>query len=394
MTTSVRFDWPPSAEVTSCPWPAYAALRDEGPIYRAETGEYIISRHADIREVLRHDNVLVRHPTVTGHELPIVTEIVGEEHRRRRLMLAKVISPGRLKRYEPMIRGKANELIDVFIDGGEVELIGEFAVPFAGAVMPAMFDLTDHDDAWFHKWAAGGVEGAAIAYLSEEDAARYVGSWDWIYKYARSVLEERLADPQDDLLTEMIESQRKLLGHVDLDELMVDVGLTIGGGLHTTSSMIGSTMALLLRNPELLATVQSDLRLLQRLLEESLRVEAPVQWQPRDVLEDLVVAATPIPAGSTVILLFGAGNRDSAVYRCPEAIDLDQADGGKHLSFGFGPHACFGAPLARLEGKVAFEALLGRLTDIRLADGEDSIVPHVHPEHRGVDVLRMTFTAA
>jgi cytochrome P450 len=393
MSVVDRYEFPPPAELSACPWAAYARLRDEEPVFRAEGGQYVISRHADIRAVLR-DNVAFTHPSVSNHPVANVMEIDGSEHKRRRLMLAKLVAPRRLKDNEPNVRAQADQLIDQFIDRGSVELVSEFAVPFPAMVIPTMLGLDDHDAEWFEKWATGGLDGAAIDYVDERRSSAQASGWDYIYAYSRAALEQRIAEPRDDLLSELLDAQRETLGDVDLDALMADVGATIGGGIHTTAGLIGNTMALLMRNPDLLARVQADFTLVPRVLEESLRVDAPVQWQPRTVLQDVEVGGVPISAGSTVILLFGAGNRDEQVFSCPEDIDPMSPDRGKHLSFGFGPHTCFGAPLARLEGRVAFERLLSRLTNLRLADGEASIVPHEHPEHRNLTALHIEFTQA
>ncbi len=390
MTAATDYTFPPSPEVSACPWGAYAKLRTEQPVYRAEGGEYVISRHADIRAILSNDTVFTN-PSRSNHEVRSVMEVEGDEHKRRRKMLAKIVSPGRLKHYEPRVRAQAHELIDRFADKGEVELVSMFAVPFPTMVIPTMVGLEDHDFAWFEKWASGTLEGAAMAYVGSERSERAASGWDYIYGYTRNTLIERIEQPRDDLLTELLDVQREQLGDVDLDALMADVGATIGGGIHTTSGMISNTMTILMRDPELLERVRNDFALIPRLIEESLRVEAPVQWQPRDVVEDITVAGVDIPAGSRVILLFGAGNRDDDVFSCPESIDPAQQDRRKHLSFGFGPHTCFGAPLARTEGRVAFEALLERLPGLRLAEGEQSIEPHVHPEHRSLNALHLRF---
>jgi cytochrome P450 len=393
MALATRYEFPPTPEIMACPWPAYAELRAERPVFQAAGGEFIISRHADIREIMRQPEVF-DNPSRTNHPKPNMLEIEGPAHKQRRLALSRLVSPRRMRDNEAMIRAQAEELIDGFIADGEVEFVMGFAVPFPAFIVPKMMGLEDHDTDWFLKWATGGLQGAALNDVDDEAGAAHKSGWDYVYNYARKCLQERVDHPRDDLLTELLDIQRRELGDIDLDALMADVGVTIGGGVHTTSAMIANTMLLLLRDPELLARAKAEPAMIPRLLEESLRLEAPVQWQPRTAVTDTEVAGTPIPAGSRLILLFGSGNRDDEAFTCPAQFDASRPDVTKHLSFGFGPHVCFGAPLARLEGKIAFETLLRRLDDLRLTDGEDSVKLHLHPEHRTLDALDISFAPA
>jgi cytochrome P450 len=126
------------------------------------------------------------------------------------------------------------------------------------------------------------------------------------------------------------------------------------------------------------------------MVEEALRVESPVQWQPRRCVRDTEVAGVTIPAGATVLVLFASANRDDRVFACPERLDLERANVKSHVAFGYGPHFCLGAPLARLEGRIAFETLFRRLGDIRLADDND-FAPIDSVVFRGPRELHLTF---
>jgi cytochrome P450 len=148
-------------------------------------------------------------------------------------------------------------------------------------------------------------------------------------------------------------------------------------------------MLLLLERPEILEKVGADRSLLRPLMDESLRLESPVQWLERRAVSDTELAGTAIPEGSLVILLWASGNRDEAHWEEAHELMLDRARGAKdQLAFGYGPHLCLGAPLARLEGAIAFDALLSRLCNIRLK--EKSSVRGIGLHHRGpkrVDLL-------
>ncbi len=383
---TVRYEFPPTEAISACPWPAYEELRQERPVYRAPGGEYVVSRYDDVRAILKDTEAFLS-PSRTNHPVRHVTETDGEEHRRRRLLLAPIIAPGRLKSFEPTIRAFADELIDGMLSDGECDFVNRFAYPFPALVIPELLGLGRDDYDWFVAWAHG-MEGAAIDYVDEERHDRQLNGWDYLFAYAKRQLQARVDEPRDDLLSRLLDAQAEQLGgEPDVDALTADAGAVIGGGMHTTAAMLGSTMDVLLAQPGLLERVRADRSLILRVVEEVLRTESPVQWQPRVTSRDVEVAGTEIPAGSRMILLFGSANRDGHEFECPAEFDANRSNVRRHLGLGFGPHTCLGAPLARLEGRIAFEAILDRVGSLRLADRPDARVPHIHPEHRGLDHL-------
>jgi len=149
----------------------------------------------------------------------------------------------------------------------------------------------------------------------------------------------------------------------------------------------------MLEHPDQLAAVTADHGKIPRMFEESLRLEDPVQWNPRLATRDVEIGGVSVPKGAYVVIVFGSGNRDERVFEDPERFDVSRANATEHLSFGYGNHFCLGAPLARLEGRIAFERLLSRLTNIRLADDND--LTHITSAiFRGLNRLVLEFDRA
>jgi cytochrome P450 len=179
----------------------------------------------------------------------------------------------------------------------------------------------------------------------------------------------RVAHPTEDFLSELIAAQIDQEGELAPAYLAAEADLLLFAGNVTTTHLLVSMMRLLLEHPLWHAAVLADRTLVPALVDETLRLEPPVQWLAREVLEDVIVGGTPIPAGSRVIVIWGSGNHDPERFEDPESFDLGRSGTVKHhLAFGRGIHRCLGAPLAQLEGRVAFERLLDRLPRMRLAE--------------------------
>jgi cytochrome P450 len=201
---------------------------------------------------------------------------------------------------------------------------------------------------------------------------------------SRALVRDRYEHPrEDDFLTDMIRAQIERDGRLDIGYVAAEAGNILAAGNLTTADMLASTMVLLLSTPGLYERVRDDPRLVPQLIEESVRVESPVQWTQRVAIADAEIAGVPIPKGAVVLLAWAAANRDPERFDEPEELRLGRPRVMReHLGFGNGLHHCVGAPLARLEGRVAFTTLLARLPNLRLADDHD-------PRH----ILNMVFRA-
>jgi cytochrome P450 len=196
------------------------------------------------------------------------------------------------------------------------------------------------------------------------------------------------------VLTAFVQSHVERNGEeLGLQHARYDTFSVMLGAAGTSSHMLGNIMLLLLQNPDQMAKARGNRALLANAIEETLRLESPVQWNVRLVRADTEIDGVPVPAGALVLLLFGAGNRDADRFEDPDRFDVERANSKLHLAFGNGLHFCLGAPLARLEAEIAFERLFARLKNIRLA-GPESYERLESLAFRGLESLELEFTPA
>jgi cytochrome P450 len=379
----------PSPEMTECPYPTYGALRTEAPVYKyPDRNEYLVTRWEDITYVAKHpelfsnavfdvDPTLRRMQAVRETGAPrtgrwsakSMSSSDPPEHKQKRALGLNLVHGDRLKKYEPRVEVLVNELIDRWIDRGRCDFRAEFSDYLPIHVIVDLLGLPREDVPRFKVW--GETEAGAIRYLPEH---RVKVELEWAAEaaaYMREAIQERHERPRDDYLTEMIQQQIRQDGDFDLEYMTGEANVMLFAGNVTTAHMLANGMVMLCRHPDEMDRVRKDRRLLKPLVEEFLRLESPVQWLQRVCLEDTEINGVPIPAGAFLILFWASGNRDESRFGCPEHFDIDRPNGARHqLAFGYGIHLCLGAPLARLELRVAFDILLSRLVDIRLVEDE------------------------
>jgi cytochrome P450 len=374
----------PSAEVTQCPYPAYRALQEQAPVYQLPSGEYVITRHADVNRLTRdtaalssHHSVMddgyMRAATLADHEDPDrVWSIVASdppEHTLKRKIAFEMFKPGRLREREPMVRAFADELIDGFIDRGGCEFVSEFANLLPAKVILTLFGLPlDHLD---RALAWGGYEGFGTRFASQahQDAAR-TSILD-LGGFLRGEILQRVDEPGDDDLSIQVHRHIEANGELKLPDLIAEVSNLFIGGIITTTHLISSMMMLFIEHPDQQAIAAAGGPALKRAVEETLRIESPVQLGPRLALKDLEVEDVTIPAGSILLMVWGAANRDESTFDNPEEFDVERQNVKNHVAFGNGPHFCMGAPLGRMEAVTAFEQIFARLANLRFAPGKN-----------------------
>jgi cytochrome P450 len=391
----------PSPELIECPYPFYDALRAQAPVHQLPSGEYFVSRWEDVVEAARNTAVFsnnvgafkeeLRRAYIEGNEAPGRPYTPWPspfsdppEHRRKRSFLLPLFSPARLRMAEPTIRATADELIDGFADRGEANFLREFADPFPSQVFFQLLGVPGEDVSEVRGWLTQDSD-ALLNDAAGEDAtstgspllhsATAGDGRAHARAYFEALIEERNHNPQGDLLTELVQAKASADdGELDLYYLAGEVS-NLYAAL-TTVFMLASTMELLASDPQRCDHVARSPELIPTIVDESLRLEAPVQWLQRYVTQDTTLGGVRIPAGSIVLLSWASGNRDHARFEEPRCFRLDRSNLARDLlSFGHGAHRCAGAALARLEGRVAFEQLLSRLPRIRLA--ADAVSSHI-----------------
>jgi cytochrome P450 len=212
--------------------------------------------------------------------------------------------------------------------------------------------------------------------------------------YFAAKLEERRREPRDDLMTDLINARVDKIEPLSIPEMLSILNQLLIAGNETTTNLIASAMMLLLQHPGQMASVVADNSLIPNFVEEALRLESPVQGLFRTAKVDTEVGGVAIPAGSRLVVMYGSGNRDDAHFPDGERFDVHRPNARTHVGFGQGIHFCLGAILARLEGRVAFETLLTRLRNIRLAGGRNDLTHTPSFILRGLKELHLEFDPA
>ena len=416
------FDLDP--EAIRCPYPAFARQRAEAPVeFIEETGVYLVTRYADVMHVVRNPEVFSsRMPTgphATAELVRLVTELATEseeirallasskmsgatavllaadppDHPRQRMLVNRAFSPPRVKQIEGPIREICERLVDGFIDYGEVELVKQFAVPLPLTVIAGALGVPADDLDTFKRWSDDFVVLVGNHRPPKERIADYLHSRSEFADYFEAKVAERRAERRDDLISDIVHAR------IDGEELRVDEMLSmfsqfLVAGNETTTKHITATMLMLIEHPDQLAKVRADPSLIPNLVEESLRLDTPVQGLYRTANVDTEVGGVPIPAGSHLMVMYASANRDDAQYPEPDSFDVCRANAKTHLAFSQGPHFCLGAALARSESRIAVETLLARLDDIALAPGKNRFEYESTYVLHGLKELHVTFAKA
>ncbi len=230
-----------------------------------------------------------------------------------------------------------------------------------------MLGLPRDDYKQFQRWSI-----AILSFLSQQEQA--IAASQEVKEYVATILEERRRDPQEDLLSDL--AQAELDGEqLSDEEIFSFIRLLLPAGVETTYRSTGNLLLTLLTHPDQLEAVRADRRLVPQAIEELLRYEIPLLNITRIATKDTEVGGVPVPAGSTVMLMLAAANRDETRYPDPDRFDIYRSEPKPHISFGQGPHACLGLHLARMEMRVALNLLLDRLPSLRLDPAGDD--PHI-----------------
>ena len=391
----------PSATGAECPWPAMARMRVDHPVYQLpdQPDMYVLSRWEDVRWASLHPELFTSDRSRsaingsdvmigTGSPKLVVTESEGADHKRKRTMAFQAVKPGRLKTYEPNIEAFAQELIDAFPDGQEFDFVEAFANPLPALVTCMMLGLPLEDHHYVRAW--GSFEVPGLRWLGDAVKERQLVSAATMFDYLTEKILARHERREDDAISLVIDEQIRLDGEFDLAEVRAQVTVLLGGGVVTTAHFLSTLMYHALTTRGLLDRLRHDRSMLVPFLEEGIRIEGPSQWHPRRVLQDVELHGVTIPAGSFVLLMVGAANHDERRFPDAERFDIDRENLKHHMGFGYGAHFCLGAPLARLETRIAFDCLLDRSRAIRLSEDND-FTYIASPQFRGLRRLNLSF---
>jgi cytochrome P450 len=344
---------------------------------------YLLSRYDDCVALLKDPRFVRDRTTVTGgnNRLPIpvpksisllAKSMILEdepEHRRLRNLVHMAFTPRALARLEGRITQLTHDLLDAAEAQGNVDLMQAYALPIPVTVIRELVGVSDADMPRFRSGIRVLSEG-----LSGWNFLRTI-VWDLpaTIRFVRELINRKRADPGDDILTGLIQAEDDGQ-HLTDDELVSMVMLLILAGYETTVHLITNSVVSLLRHPEQLARLRAAPELAASAVEEVLRYHGPVQsTKPAYAREDVTLHGVTIPKGTAVMPLLGAANHDPTIFPDPEVFDIARTP-NRHLGFGQGIHYCLGAPLARMETRIALQTLIERNPHLRLAVEPDELV--------------------
>ena len=373
------------------PYALYARGRREHPCFVHE-GLPIrlasIFRYADCQAVLR-DVDGFSNDFATARLVPPEIEALGEMgppsmlgtdppvHTRLRSLVNKAFTPRIVRRLEPRLREVAHALMDDALEAGDVDLVEALTYPLPVTAIAEIIGVPAADRERFKVWSDQAVASLGAGFFappSADQVKRQLELRREMHAYFVPLAEERRRQPQDDLLTGLVQAEHEG-SHLDHDEMLAMLVLLLVAGNETTTTLIGNSVLELLAHPGELKRVREDPGLLPCAIDEVLRFSSPVQFDPRRVTAPSEIAGVPLAANDLVLCWLGSANRDESVFERADVFDVGRAK-NPHLAFGFGTHHCLGHNLARLETRVALEVLLERASHIERSD--DAQLP-LHP---------------
>ncbi|WP_052094747.1 cytochrome P450 [Pseudohaliea rubra] len=293
-------------------------------------------------------------------------------HTRHRKLLSKALSPGRVRALEPHIRTVARELAEGFRAQGRLDLFRDFAVPLPVTVIADVLGV-DRADLWtFKEWGDLMISGN-IDVLDHAQRRRVAEAVVAFHRYFIPRIEARRARPTDDLLSEMVNAREADEPPLSTEELLPIIDQVLLAGHETTTNLIGNGVLVLLERPELLARLRENADLIEPFVEEVLRWDPPIQCTYRRATREAELGGAPITPGAMVVPLWAAAGYDPSVFPEPERFDPERPNVRKHMGFGYGPHFCAGAELARLEARIAFDTLLANCDVLALDEAESDL---------------------
>jgi len=391
------------------PNPYYAALHERGPVVREpHHGVFLVSgfdeifaMYADIKNYSsiaaplgpfmkvpapRDGETLADVVANRRAEIPLsdlLPTLDPPEHTRQRGLLSRLFTPNRMKENEDFMWRLADGLIDEFVDAGEIEFCRAYANPFTLLVIADLLGVPPADHATFRGWLrkalAGNVEGGSGDGLLAN-----------LYPYFTRYIQERREKPGDDVMSTLA-TARFADGELPALASLVSLAFVLfTAGQETTARLISTGMRVLAEQPDLADELRARPEGIRNFIEECLRFESPIKGPFRLALHDTRLGDVEIPAGSVLMAVNGAANRDPRVFPDPDRFDAKRSNARRNIAFGHGTHFCVGANLARAEARISFERLLARLDDFRLVD---AAALRYAPSFliRGLDALPLRF---
>jgi cytochrome P450 len=382
-------------DMAANPQPVFKSLRDECPVMAIEGTGVVLTRKAEIDEVLRHPEIFTSNMDAVDlkNARPMIPlQIDPPEHKKYRKLLDPIFAPRRMALMDESVSRIVNKLIDAFIDRGELDFAKEFSVPFPSEVFLTLLGLplseldrflTMKDGIIRPDVVTGRPYGSATASEYQQKVA------DSVYEYFNEVLDEREVTRQDDLLSHFLDAEvedQRLTRNDILDICF----LFLIAGLDTVTATLDCMFSFLSQNPDHRRQLVEDPALIPSAIEELLRWETPVMGVVRASLEDTSLDGCPIKKGDQVMIMLGAANTEEGEFEDAHTVRFDR-EVNRHIAFGGGIHRCLGSHLARIELRVALREWHRRIPEYSVAPGHTLVYTG---GIRSIEHFPMQFTAA
>jgi cytochrome P450 len=342
--------------------------------------------HDDVSELIeQHRGAVPMAEHITSQDPPL--------HTRTRALMNKLITPKRLKENEEFMWRLADQQLDTFIERGECEFLADYAKPFSLLVIADLLGVPAEDHDEFRAVFAGQIVGE----LGKEAPTTH-NPLQWLNDKFYAYIEDRRRAPRDDVLTGLAQAKYEDGSTPDIDDVMNLSTFLFAAGTETTTKLVSSAVRIVGENPEFEKTLRDDRSKIAAFLEETLRMESPVKSHFRMARTTTTVGDVKVPAGTTVMVLPGACNRDERKFADPNTFTPDRSNVREQIAFIRGVHSCPGAPLARAEGRISLNRILDRISDIAVSEdhhgpaGERRYAYEPTFIMRGLSELHITFT--
>jgi cytochrome P450 len=373
-----------SEEVRRNPFPAYDQIRAASPVvHDPQSGLWMIFDHQGVKRALTDHQAFSSSMLAAGRRNPQwIIFFDPPRQTRLRALISQAFTPHAIANLEPRIGELSRELLNRQIERGEMDMAADFAIPLPMMVIAEMIGIPSTDWPRFRSWSdsilklsytiSGGDQAAAAS-------AEFFQVTLEMAEYLPAMIDERRLAPKDDLLTRLVHAE--LDGErLTRDEIVAFVQLLLVAGNETTTNLLNNAILSLIENPDQLARLRAAPELLPLAIEEVLRYRSPLQWMFRATTRDVELDGITIPSGKLVLPMIGAANRDPKAFPGADRFDIAR-EPNPHLAFGHGIHFCLGAPLSRLEARIALTHFLERVHKFEMASDqpwEPRKALHVH----------------
>jgi cytochrome P450 len=376
------------------PYPYFDHLRERCPVMsRSDQGVVAITGHQEALAVYK-DSAFSSCVSVAGpfsglpfepegddigalieqhrSQIPMSEHIVTQdppEHTRTRGLLSRLLTPKRLKDNEDFMWRLADQQLDEFVSRGTCEFLDEYARPFSGLVIADLLGVPQEDHEEFRAVFSGKVVGG----IEDKSLTRAHNPLEYLDEKFTTHITERRREPRSDVLTELAQAKYPDGSTPEVIDVVRLATFLFAAGQETTTKLLSFGVRMIAENPEIQTLLREDRSKIPTFVEETLRMESPVKCHFRMARTSTSIGDTKIPAGSTVMLLPGASNRDARKFNDPNEFRIDRPNVREHVAFGRGNHSCPGAPLARAEGRISLNRILDRMSEIAILEAQHGL---------------------